>query len=68
MKIARAIPLYKNNSKLEPSNYRPYILHSKHAVQNLERAVHIQLETYLKENYFINFNQVSVIFFQPIHV
>ena len=46
---ARVIPLYKKNSKLEPGNYRPvFILSTPSKI--LERAVHIQLEIYLKEN------------------
>ena len=49
MKTARVIPLYKKNFKLEPGNYRPvYILSTLSKI--LERAVHIQLEIYLKEN------------------
>ena len=49
MKTARVIPLYKKNSKLEPSNYRPVSILSTLS-KILERAVHIQLEIYLKEN------------------
>ena len=46
---ARVIPLYKKNSKLEPGNYRPVSILSTLS-KILERAVHIQLEIYLKEN------------------
>ena len=49
MKTARVIPLYKKNSKLEPGNYRPVSILSTLS-KILERAVHIQLEIYLKEN------------------
>ena len=49
MKNARVIPLYKKNSKLEPGNYRPVSILSTLS-KILERAVHIQLEIYLKEN------------------
>ena len=50
MKTARVIPLYKKNSKLEPGNYRPVSILSTLVSKILERAVHIQLEIYLKEN------------------
>ena len=49
MKTARVIPLYKKNSKLEPGNYRPVSILSTLS-KILERAVHIQLEIYLREN------------------
>ena len=49
MKTARVIPLCKKNSKLEPGNYRPVSILSTLS-KILERAVHIQLEIYLKEN------------------
>ena len=48
MKTARVIPLYKKNSKLEMGNYRPVSILSTLS-KVLERAVHIQLEIYLKE-------------------
>ena len=48
MKPARAIYLYKKNSKLEPGNYRPVSILSTLS-KILERAVHIQPEIYLKE-------------------
>ena len=41
--------MYKKNSKLEPGNYRPVSILST-VSKILERAVHIQLEIYLKEN------------------
>ena len=43
------VPLYKKNSKLEPGNYRPVSILSTLS-KKIERAVHIQLEIYLKEN------------------
>ena len=49
MKTARVIPSYKKNSKLEPGNYRPVSILSTLS-KFLERAVHIHLEIYLKEN------------------
>ena len=48
-KTARVIPLHKNNFKLELGNYRPVSILSTLS-KILERAVHIQLEIYLKEN------------------
>ena len=48
-KMKTAIPLYKKNSKLEPGNYRPVSILSTLSKIS-ERAVHIQLEIYLKEN------------------
>ena len=50
MKTARVIPLYKENSKLEQGNYRPVSILISTLSNILERAVHIQLEIYLKEN------------------
>ena len=49
IKTAGVIPLYKKNSKLEPGNYRPVSILST-LPKILERAVHIQLKIYLKEN------------------
>ena len=62
MKTARVFSLYKNNSKLEPGNYRPLSILSTLSTKILERAALIQLENYFKENDFINFNQVCVLF------
>ena len=49
LSLKTVIPLYKKNSKLEPGNYRPVSILSTLS-KILERAVHIQLEIYLKEN------------------
>ena len=49
IKTVRVIPLYKKNSKLKPGNYRPVSILSTLS-KILERAVHIELEIYLKEN------------------
>ena len=62
IKTARVIPLYKKDCKLEPGNYKPVSILSTIS-KILEKAVHIQLG-----NYFINFNEVSVLLFQLIHV
>ena len=49
MKIARVRPLFKKNSRTDVGNYRPVsILNITSKI--LERAVHVQVESYLQEN------------------
>ena len=49
MKLARVKSLYNKNNNLEVENYRP--VSSLSIVSKvLERAVYVQLETYLEEN------------------
>ena len=49
LKFARVRPLHKKNSRAEVGNYRPVSILSITS-KILERAVYIQLETYLREN------------------
>ena len=48
-KLARVKPLFKKKSRLEVGNYRPVAILSVLS-KVLERAVYLQLESYLKEN------------------
>ena len=46
MKIALVVPLYKNNSKTDPGNYRPVPIISV-VSKNLKRVVYNQIESYM---------------------
>ena len=66
MKTTRVIPLYRENSKLEPGNYRPVSILISTLSKILERPVHILFM--FKMTYFKKFNQVPGLIFQRIHV